>query len=241
MPSARGERSCPPRPKFQGAETVPLVGGLLCLDFVNTTGARASGAARERLRRFEDLLVWCARAGVLTEEERAALGRAARKESARAAAALSRALALREATYRMFLAAVAGESPRAEDASLLQRHTADAASFRRLAWTGGRWTWQWRHEGDLASLMAPIALSAVDLLTGGPLSRVRKCGDCDWLFVDGTKNESRIWCKTACRDRVKARRYYRRRTLGAEVDAKHRSRSARTGAPSDGETRANTG
>ncbi|MCK4450409.1 MAG: CGNR zinc finger domain-containing protein, partial [Anaerolineae bacterium] len=36
---------------------------------------------------------------------------------------------------------------------------------------------------------------------------------CDWLFVDASKNHSRRWCSmNMCGSRVKARRYYQRKT-----------------------------
>ena len=37
------------QPAFTPVEQVPLVGGRLCLDFVNTTGARSGSRPRERL------------------------------------------------------------------------------------------------------------------------------------------------------------------------------------------------
>ena len=55
----------------------------------------------------------------------------------------------------------------------------------------------------------PIVQSAVDLLTSDAVGRLKRCGECDWLFVDDSKNQSRTWCKKECGDRVRARRHYR--------------------------------
>ena len=46
-------------------------------------------------------------------------------------------------------------------------------------------------------------------------SRVRACSnpDCRWLFLDRSKNRSRVWCEMAtCGSRAKMSRYRRRRT-----------------------------
>ena len=50
--------------------TVHLVGGRPCLDLVNTVSWRGDDARREdHLTSSEDCLVWCRRAGVVTDEE----------------------------------------------------------------------------------------------------------------------------------------------------------------------------
>ena len=49
-------------------EALPLVGGELFLDLVNTTGARTSEAPRERLRSYDDLLTWSVRTNILSPD-----------------------------------------------------------------------------------------------------------------------------------------------------------------------------
>jgi len=56
----------------------------------------------------------------------------------------------------------------------------------------------------------PTVASAVELLTSERLTRTKRCGECDWLFVDESKNRSRTWCKKLCGDRTRARRHYDR-------------------------------
>ncbi|MBZ9813232.1 CGNR zinc finger domain-containing protein [Mesorhizobium sp. CA7] len=51
-----------------------------------------------------------------------------------------------------------------------------------------------------------IAWSALDLLRGDELSRLKQCPphDCRWLFIDRTKNGSRRWCEmNSCGNRAK--------------------------------------
>jgi len=58
---------------------------------------------------------------------------------------------------------------------------------------------------------AGLAWSALGLLEQRRADRVRICGNCGWLFVDGSRNGSRIWCDMAvCGNRQKAKRFYRR-------------------------------
>ena len=81
--------------------------------------------------------------------------------------------------------------------------------------TAPRYVWSW--DTDKLRLDQPIwaiVRSAADLLTSAELLRsVRQCGadDCQWLFLDTSKNRSRQWCSmTSCGNREKARRHYER-------------------------------
>jgi predicted RNA-binding Zn ribbon-like protein len=49
------------------------------------------------------------------------------------------------------------------------------------------------------------------------LRRLRICRNCNWLFIDRSRNGSRRWCDMAvCGNRQKARRYYHRRKPATE-------------------------
>jgi predicted RNA-binding Zn ribbon-like protein len=66
-------------------------------------------------------------------------------------------------------------------------------------------------------MLAPIAWSAADLLTGPRAQRVRQCADekgCGWLFIDESRAGTRRWCSMGeCGNRAKARRHYLRRKM----------------------------
>ncbi len=65
------------------------------------------------------------------------------------------------------------------------------------------------------------ALSAMRLLDGRSISRTKSCPNCDWLFLDKSKNQSRIWCDMAvCGNRAKAKIYYSKNRSGQETGAK---------------------
>lgn len=69
-------------------------------------------------------------------------------------------------------------------------------------------------------LETAVSVSAISLLSGDRLKRLRLCQTCGWLFLDRSRNGSRRWCDMAvCGNRQKARRHHlRKRTRESEVD-----------------------
>ena len=189
----------------------PLVGGRLCVDFVNTTGARAGFSPRERLSSYSDLIVWSRRVEILKPKRASLLLGLTGRRPRLASRALADAIAFRESCYRIFLAITLHRKPAVKDLKLLNNTLVFWSSRRQLVCTatGARWSWLERPI-VLDCVLGPIADSAAHLLTSTELSRLKKCGECDWLFVDTSKNSSRRWCKDTCANRVKSRTYYRR-------------------------------
>jgi len=202
-------------PKVRTAANLELVGGRLCLDFANTVSTHGQ-AGREYLASYQDLLAWSQHAGILDEPQAQDLLRRAERHPQRAAAALQGAIALREAIYRVFAALAHGWGPQAPDLASLNAFLRTAHNKLEIAAMGGGFGWAWvPDEGDLAPMAWPIVHSAADLLTSDALDRVSQCAgqNCDWLFLDTSKNHSRRWCTMAvCGSRAKMRRYYRRKT-----------------------------
>ncbi len=191
------------------------IGGAVCLDYANTTGWRPQPGNEEFLRDYEDLVAWAEHAGALDEKERRSLLRAAEAEPRRAEAVHRRAIALREAIYRIFSAAAARRAPDPGDVDLLNKAVADAHRHLCLAPVAGGFAWEWRDaEAPLELPLWKVARSAADLLVSSELERVRECAGekCDWLFLDASRNQSRRWCDmAACGNRAKAQRNYARR------------------------------
>ena len=103
-------------------------------------------------------------------------------------------LRLREAIDRHFRAQVLGEADRNTLADLLDT----AALMLRSA-------------SSEITLEAATARSALRLAVAPEPDRLKICGNCGWLFLDRSKNRSRIWCDMAvCGNRIKANRHYRR-------------------------------
>jgi len=201
--------------KMTSIEEIPLVGGRLCLDFVNTTGARAGGAPRERLCAYGDLLLWARRTDLLSEEAASRLSAEARARPAEARTALDDARRVRETLYGVLCPLAEGGRPRADALSAVDTLLTEAAGRRALDAGPDGVAWRWSGgSGDLTWFLWPIVHSAERLLTFEGARALRRCGECDWLFVDETRNGSRRWCKKLCGDRVRARRYYRNRRRG---------------------------
>ena len=214
----RREKSPPARPS---AASLKLIGGRLCLDFVNTVDWHGSDHPKEWLTSFDELVKWAAHAGAIDQQTAESLMVEGRARPAEAAAVLREAVALREAMFRLFAAVAAGREPPADDLEHLNRALARTLPRRRLKARAGGFDWVWADDDGtvLERPLWPILASAAELLTSGDVARVRRCADdeCGWLFVDMSRNRSRRWCSMEdCGNRAKARRHHRR-TRGLQV------------------------
>jgi predicted RNA-binding Zn ribbon-like protein len=189
-----------------------LSGGDLSLDFVNTVDERPTERARELLPNPSELYSWSRQAGILTrKQEEALLARASRKPS-QAKKVLDRALAIRECLFRLFRHVT-------DEKDFPPNLLAEWNSYVRLSQdhyelAPGRESMTWRLRSRLEepdSVLWPVIHSAVQLLTGPHVSRIRRCAaeNCDWMFLDTSKRGNRRWCDmSVCGNRAKARRYY---------------------------------
>ncbi len=191
-----------------------FTGGRLCLDFANTlSGGRARPT--ERLTSYRELVAWGRQAGVLSDGDARHLARAAAQHPRDAARTLADAIALRETLYRIFAAGIE-ESPAAEaDLGTLNAALSRALDHLRVTPRSRGFEWAWAAEEDaLDRMLWPVVRSAADVLVSEEVGEVRRCGgdNCDWLFLDTSRNHSRRWCDMrGCGNRAKARRYYARR------------------------------
>jgi predicted RNA-binding Zn ribbon-like protein len=200
---------------------VPLEGGHLALDFVNTVGGLrdlAPAPGDEMLVSYEDLANWCVRLGVISEADGRRLLRAAGRDAKGARRALRRALRLRDLLYAVFRPLADGKQPPADlldrlrDADRAALAEARLAPADGLAPTGGAMRWTWPPPHELPDPLRPITHAAVELLTSGPLDHLKICGNCRWLFLDQSRNHSRRWCSMdECGTQMKQRRFVERR------------------------------
>ena len=199
---------------------INLIGGRLCLDFVNSVGARSverNGEVvirDEKLSDYLDLLAWMQHAEGLNPAQAARLAQAASHHPHEAARVFRESMVLREALYRIFYAIIADRKPNPGDVALLNKAALEAYARRRIAAHAGTFVWRW--EDNDTSLEAPLRLivdSAVETLMHGDTSRLRLCGgdDCGWIFEDATRNRSRRWCDAAdCGNRDHVRKFRER-------------------------------
>ncbi|PTE10667.1 CGNR zinc finger domain-containing protein [Mesorhizobium helmanticense] len=192
-----------------------FTGGLLALDTANTVVLR--GDPRKTFDRFKD-------PGEIARFADAASGFRAAELGGRRLATPSPVeiapvvLSIREATDRLFRGAVSKGAVATADLPAFLGACADglAASRTEIGAVG-------KPFGDPATPIAfeaALAVSALSLLRDDTIARLRICPNCTWLFVDRSRNSSRLWCDMAvCGNRQKASRHYRRRRTAAnEVD-----------------------
>jgi predicted RNA-binding Zn ribbon-like protein len=194
-------------------ETLELVGGRLCLDFTNTVGTHGPDNPYEYLNGDADLVGWSVHARAISVAEAQTLLDRAGAEPATAANVVRRAIALREAIYRIFSAQVAARGIPSTDLDLLNAELARAMAHARVETIPGGLAWSWGKTGDLDRVLWPVARSAAELLTAPELERVGECAgeQCEWLYLDVSKNRSRRWCDMRnCGNRAKVRRHYER-------------------------------
>ena len=190
----------------------------LCLEFANTRYWRGRPAPTEALSSFGALVEWCAASGALDGAMAQALAAGC---GDRGGEVYAGAIALREAIWRIFADCTAGAAPAVADVDRLDRALSKAPVRRSIEPSGGGFAW--RAEAVPAAvpgLLAPVLWSAADLLLGPELGRVRSCAnaECRWLFIDDSQAGTRRWCSmSACGNRAKAHRHYRRRRAAESV------------------------
>jgi predicted RNA-binding Zn ribbon-like protein len=187
----------------------------LCLDFINTLDDRFSGAPKELLPGYIDLVHFGEESGALTHQQADRLsGKSVQKQDV-AERARAHALRMREAMFEVFWAIVQKKPvPRAE-LSVLNGYVHKAAQHASLVPSKHHFEWKFElSEEDFEAPLWPIASSAADLLASDELQYVRRCASktCEWLFLDESKNHRRRWCDmTKCGNRAKFQRFYSRK------------------------------
>jgi predicted RNA-binding Zn ribbon-like protein len=193
-----------------------LTGGQLALDLANTVSRRDDPQRRkDHLKSYLDVVSLLRQSKVIAEKQAHGLREFALQHPAEAGRSFAKVVKLREAVYRVFSAVAQHKSVAPDDLKLINHCAIEALRHRALAPLDGGYSWQWvsgaSHPLDWA--VWPAAKAAADLLTSDQLRTVRFCEapDCQWLFLDRSRNRSRRWCDmTSCGNRAKARRHYRR-------------------------------
>jgi predicted RNA-binding Zn ribbon-like protein len=137
-------------------------------------------------------------------------GRALRVSEA--ASAKPRVIALREAADALFRRQARGEEIRSDHLAPLLGLCAQALSASALNLAEDR-TGPAAGGGPI-DFEAAVALSALALLDPAKRRRIRICANCAWLFLDKSRNGSRLWCDmSVCGNRRKAKRHYDRKRV----------------------------
>jgi predicted RNA-binding Zn ribbon-like protein len=203
------------RGQGRAADFPRLLAGRPCLEFANTIEGPISADPEDFLRDYASLARWSWHARAIDDGQLARLNEMAEQAPEVAAAAFEEALQVRQAIDGVFRAIAAGERPAGADLDTIERAYVDALGAASLAGEVDRFRWSWRDVDDVRLPLWLAVVSAVELLTGGDLARVKQCrgpaDDCGWLFYDTSKSGTRRWCSMeGCGSRSKMRRHYAR-------------------------------
>jgi predicted RNA-binding Zn ribbon-like protein len=198
----------------RAVEALELLQENLSLDFVNTSGTHPGGADNEFLTSYPRLIEWSVYVGVLHHDDAERLLVQAQQHPADAESALHYALAVRKTLFHLLSASAEGGSPQAPDMGAFNHILSQAMTHLRAASTNEGFTWVWATDtSDLEKMLWPVTWAAAELLMSPDRRYLRECAgeDCNWLFLDTSKNHSRRWCSMKdCGNRAKARSHYHR-------------------------------
>jgi predicted RNA-binding Zn ribbon-like protein len=195
------------------AENHRLIGGALCLDFANTLVGHGAVSRHEYLMDYRDLVLWSRHVHVLTLTEANSLIREALRGPSKSIAVFKKALILREMIYRIFSAVAHDTKPKQVDLNQLNASRLESFYHSSIIQAKKRFLLQWTDPMALDRMLWPIVLSATELLTSAEINDVKQCAgeECDWLFLDTSRNHLRRWCTMdECGNRAKMRRRYAR-------------------------------
>jgi predicted RNA-binding Zn ribbon-like protein len=191
-------------------ETLEIVGGALCLDFVNTINSRRN-PEHDYLIHYSDLVEWANKVGILSAAQSNQLQKRAKQNVEDAESALQTARTLRELLYRLFSNAAKGSEPNQKDMETFVSSYGESISHGQFLKTDNYYTTTWKVDEVFDAMLWPIVHSAGELLLSSELRQVKECPGCGWLFLDTSKNQSRRWCSmNTCGARDKMRRYHKR-------------------------------
>ena len=188
-----------------------IVGGNLALDLANTVDAPGLPTEFDHLQHPATALAWAERAGLADTPQRAELTRYVDRDPGRAATELRRLHRLRRTVEDVF-GAIADQNDIPEAGwAALRRAVGEAVAAARPNHREDHVHPTWDLD-TLEALGRPVAYAGWDLLTSGPLHRVKRCPACPWIYLDQSKNGSRRWCTMDdCGKAVKMRRYVAKR------------------------------
>jgi len=186
---------------------LPLVGGRLALNFVNSLRQSKSSNLEEFIRFLEI-------AGVVSPERSALLLHLPESDQTAADALLSRVGRLGKSLRQIFYATVRKERITREWVEPINEILRITEGHDELVLENGEWRLEFMaREDGLDWLLAAIARSAAEILLEGPAARLRVCANpgCGLFFSDMSRTHRRRWCSMArCGNRHKVAAFARR-------------------------------
>ncbi|CRM00349.1 hypothetical protein [Pseudomonas sp. 22 E 5] len=199
------------------AKSIRLVGGARVLDFINTTNGRRPGTAlkvmEERLTSFQFFFEWAQHASLVSAQEFDAYSSMVFDSPISYQPDLDAVIAFRECLYAVFHPLSLGQAAPAEVLQQINLTFQQGVTWRVLHSVNGMPAWAWKpctNAQELTALLiGRLAIDATQLLVSGDLRELKICTatDCDWIFLDSSKNKLRKWCQmSVCGSREKLSR-----------------------------------
>ncbi len=192
-------------------ETLELDGGALCLNFVNSVRSRFENPLFEFIVTPEDWLLWIRRVQLYDEVAEQDLREYCNENHGKAISELRRIIKVRELLYRIFRDIAQKEQPLNEDIRVFNKECSFAFRYLNIEInekleSSVRWSYE---RSDLLGTLLPLTKSAYELLISDSTVRIKECSNCGWLYLDQSKNNSRIWCNMkTCGNTMKIKKYY---------------------------------
>jgi predicted RNA-binding Zn ribbon-like protein len=204
------------RPFIRTIETLELDGEALCLNFINSVRNRFENPLYEFIVTPEDWLLWNHRAQLFDKAVEQKLKKYILENQKKAICELKRIIKIRELLYRIFRVIAQKERPLEEDIRIFNKELSFTFSHLSIEINErleSNLIWSYE-QSDLMWALFPVVKSAYELLISDSLGRIKECSNCGWLYLDKSKNNSRIWCNMkTCGNSVKIKKYYEKKKV----------------------------
>ena len=192
---------------FPSSPHLPLLGGRLSLDFVNSTPS--SGELS-----WESLIRFLEATSIVSSERGAQLLSLPQSDPQAAEALLLKARRLGSALRKVFAAMLRKQRIGGEWIEPVNEVLRITEGHDELVGQDGVWKIEFiAREGGLDWLLAAVARSAAEIIAEGSRARLRHCAnpDCGLFFYDNSRTRRRRWCSMAvCGNRSKVAAFARK-------------------------------
>jgi len=189
------------------SSSLPLLGGRLCLDFVNFSPTPLALL-------WKDLILFLDGSRVVSAERSAQLLALPQSDPQAAASLLLKARQLCSSLRRLFITMHRKQKIAAEWVEPVNDILRITEGHDELVCEHGIWRIEFiAREGGLDWLLAAVARSAAELVAEGPGARLRLCANprCGLFFYDNSRTHRRRWCSMAvCGNRNKVAAFARK-------------------------------
>ena len=174
-------------------ETIPLDGGRLCFDFINTVHSWNTEERVDFLQDYGDFLAWCHRLSVPIPPK---ITRSRERETGGTGTALTRIIKVRDILYKTFASIAQHSKPDEQVEKAFNKYLSSALASIRLQFQSGKVSVILDAEKDppIGPLLH-VLKSCYDVITMDDIKRTsNNAPTAAGSFYDSTKNNRRQWC-----------------------------------------------